>query len=227
MEPQQPIASAADPARTAPPAGPSSPRRRGRRRLAEGPALDRARLAQVLVAIARAEGLGAISMRRVAADLGVSSRLLYHHVRDKDEMLDILSDAITARNMPDLSGADWETRLRNVVAAARGAFADFPGVPASILGHVARPVSQPHALMVRNGVLRALADAGLSPEHVEISYVQFAVMLLGSLVMFETLDRSQGPLAIDRARLERSVDLGFDLLIFGIRRLIPGDFRPA
>jgi AcrR family transcriptional regulator len=76
----------------------------------------------VLLKIAREEGLAAMNMRRVAAELNVSSRLLYHYMRDKDEMIDIMSDAITAQNMPDLSSPDWETRLRNVVMAARRAY---------------------------------------------------------------------------------------------------------
>jgi AcrR family transcriptional regulator len=194
-------------------------RRRGRRRLDEGPALDREKIVAVLVAIAHAEGLDAINMRRVAADLGVSPRLLYHHVRDKDEMIDILSDAIVARNLPDLSPRNWETRLCNIIRAVRAAFADFPGVPAAVLAHAASTLKQPNALKVREGVLQALHDAGLSPENVEIAYVQFSVTLLGSLVLTENLDAEEGHLAIDRARVERGVDLGLELLMYGIRRL--------
>lgn len=200
-----------------------SPRRRGRRRLAEGPALDQARIIDALVNIARAEGLAAMNMRRVASELQVSPRLLYHYVRDKEEMIDILTDAITARSMPDLSHPNWETRLRNVAAAARNAYTDFPGVPATILSRTISRVSQPHALIVREGVLQALRDSGLSEENVEISYIQFSVILLGSLVMRENISRAgtAEAFAIDAARVERSIDLGLELLLFGIRRLIP------
>jgi TetR/AcrR family transcriptional regulator, tetracycline repressor protein len=196
-----------------------APRGRGRRRLDEGPALDLERLIETLLQVARAEGLGALNMRRVAAELDVSPRLLYRHVRDKEEMISILGDAITARNMPDLSPADWETRLRNIAKATRAAFADFPGVPATILAHAVNMPNRPHALRVRQGVLQALRDAGLSQEHVEISFVQFAVILLGSLVLIENLAADSESLAIDRARVEHSIDLGLDLLIFGIKQL--------
>jgi len=194
-------------------------RRRGRRRLVEGPALDRDRLVATLLKIARTEGLGAVNMRRVAAELSVSPRLLYHHVRDKGQMIDILSDAITARNMPDLSPRDWETRLRNVVKAARLAYVDYPGIPASILAHAVNKLHHPYASKIREGVLQALRDAGLSPEYVEISFVQFSVFLMGSLVLLENLDEQGDALAMTRARVEKSIDLGLDLLIFGIKRL--------
>src|SRR3546814_11509708 len=46
--------------------------RRGRRRLDEGPALDRQRLTANLIALARTEGVGAINMRREARELGVA-----------------------------------------------------------------------------------------------------------------------------------------------------------
>jgi TetR/AcrR family tetracycline transcriptional repressor len=195
--------------------------------LEEGPALDQSRIVEVIVKIAREEGLGAMNMRRVASELNVSPRLLYHYVRDKDEMIDILSDAITGRNMPDLSSPDWEVRLRNVAMSARIAYADFPGVPATILARTVSRLSHPHALQVREGVLQALRDAGLSQENVELSYVQFCIILFGSLVLKENLHPAAGPggFAIDPARAERSIDLGLDLLLFGIRRLAEGVAR--
>ncbi len=147
----------------------------------------------MLLKIAREEGLAAMNMRRVAAELNVSSRLLYHYMRDKDEMIDIMSDAITAQNMPDLSSPDWETRLRNVVMAARRAYGDFPGVPATILARIVSKLTQPHASQVREAVLQALRDAGLSQENVEIAHVQFSVMLFGSLVVKETLNDGGRP----------------------------------
>jgi len=188
-------------------------RRRGRRRLDEGPALDRDRMVATLLKIARNEGLGALNMRRVVAELGVSPRLIYHHVRDKGQMIDLLSDAITAGNMPDLSPLDWEARLRNVVRAARVAYVHFPGVPATILAHAVNKLSQPNASKVREGVLQVLRDAGLSAEHVEISFVQFSVFLMGSLVLMENLDAAGDVLAVTRARVEQSIDLGLDLLL--------------
>ena len=58
-----------------------------------------------------------------------------------------------------------------------------------------------------------MRDAGLSAEHVEISFVQFSVFLMGSLVLMENLDAAGDVLAVTRARVEQSIDLGLDLLL--------------
>src|SRR3546814_7236553 len=99
--------------------------RRGRRRLDEGPALDRQRLTATLIALARTEGVEALNMRRVARELGVSARLLYHHVRNMDEMVELIADEITGLAQPDLEHDDWEQRLRSVVTNARRAYQQF------------------------------------------------------------------------------------------------------
>jgi TetR/AcrR family tetracycline transcriptional repressor len=197
----------------------SSPRRRGRRRLDEGPALDRDRLITALLTIAEREGLAAINMRRVASDLGVSPRLIYHHVRDKEEMLVTLFDEILGRHRPDFAGLAWEETLRAVTATARQAYSRYPGVAAAILARAVNADVQPHAAVVRQAVRGALADAGLAPNQVDAVFVQFSVITLGNLVLLENLDRTDKELAITRDHIEESIETGLDLLISVIRRL--------
>lgn len=185
----------------------------------EGPALDRDRLVTALLTIAEREGLAAINMRRVASDLGVSPRLIYHHVRDKEEMLVTLFDEILARHMPRLDGQGWEETLRAVTAAARQAYSRYPGVAAAILARSVNARIQPHAAIVRDAVLRALRAAGLGPHQVDAVYVQFSVITLGNLVLLENLDHSAQELAVTREHIEESIKTGLDLLISVIRRL--------
>src|SRR5579859_5281534 len=201
----------------------SLPRRRGRRRLDEGPALDRDRLVTALLTIAEREGLAAINMRRVASDLGVSPRLIYHHVRDKEEMLVTLFDEILARHMPDLAGLDWEKTLRAVTATARRAYSRYPGVAAAILARAVNARVRPHAAIIRDAVMNALKEAGLGPDQVDAVYVQFSVITLGNLVLLENVDRGDKELAITREHIEESIETGLSLLISVIRRLASGD----
>jgi len=201
------------------------PRKRGRRRLEEGPALDRDRLITALLTIVEREGLAAINMRRLARDLDVSPRLIYHHVRDKETMLVTLFDEILARHMPTLDGLAWDDTLREVAATARRAYSRYPGVAAAILARSANATVQPHAAMIRAAVLRALAAAGLDRDQIEAAYVQFSVLVLGSLVLSENLTQSTRALAVARWRIEQSVELGLDLLLTGIRRLASQESR--
>lgn len=195
-----------------------SPRKRGRRRLDEGPALDRDRLIATLLTIVEREGLDAINMRRVARDLDVSPRLIYHHIRDKETMLVILFDEILARHMPVLEGLGWQETLREVAATARRAYSRYPGVAAEILARSANAVVQPHATLIREAVMRALAEAGLDKDQIEVTYIQFSVLVLGSLVLSENLTQSDKELAVARWRIEQSIELGLDLLLSGICR---------
>ena len=223
------------PTRTRPAATPSAPstrhaaadeaassgalRRRGRPRLDEGPVLDRQRLIQTLLDITRQEGLQALNMRRIASELGVSPRLLYRHARNKVEMIDMLTDAILADHLPDLSSPDWETRLRNIAYAVHQAYASFPGMAAEILARSASKIDQPHAVAVRQAVLDATAQAGLNREQSEITLIQFSVIVMGSLVLAEGIQGDKGKLVIRRARVEKSLALALELLLYGIRNL--------
>jgi len=187
--------------------------------LDEGPALDRDRMVTALLTIAEREGLAAINMRRVASDLGVSPRLIYHHVRDKEEMLVTLFDEILARHMPDFDGLNWEETLRAVTATARRAYSRYPGVAAAILARAVNASVQPHAAILREAVMGALRGAGLGSHQVDAVYVQFSVITLGNLVLLENLDRSDKELAITRDHIEESIETGLNLLISVIRRL--------
>jgi len=193
-------------------------RRRGRRRLEDGPALDRERLVAALLKLAHEEGASALNMRRVAVELEVSPRLLYLHVRDKEEMLELLGDAIIARNMPDLTERDWKARLRTLAASARKTFSHYPGLPAAILARSLNRADRPYTQTMRGAVFTALDDAGLAPDEAAEAYINFATLVLGSLVMVENIAQSSDALFVDRDHIERSLDKGIELLLFGIDR---------
>ena len=58
------------------------------------------------VALADAEGLAAVSMRRVAAELGVAAMTLYGHVPGKGELVDLMLDAVLGELYPDEQALD-------------------------------------------------------------------------------------------------------------------------
>ena len=85
--------------------------------------LNRERTLQVAMVIADDEGLDAVTMRRLARELGVEAASLYHHVNGKNEILDGLVDAVAAEIEPPAPSADWRTaitqRARNTRAVLR------------------------------------------------------------------------------------------------------------
>ncbi|MEU3348173.1 TetR/AcrR family transcriptional regulator [Streptomyces sp. NPDC006700] len=119
-----------------------------------------------IVAAARelvdAEGLAAVSTRRLAAGLGVSGPSLYNHFRTKDEILEAVADSVSAQ--VDLSmfedGRDWRTALRDWAVSYRAALRDHPNiVPVLARG----PGRRPAALRLADAVHGAMTDAGWPP----------------------------------------------------------------
>ncbi len=99
-------------------------------------------------------------MRAVAQHLGVSPMALYHHVRDKDDLLDGLVERLLAEiPLPD-PNLPGEERLYAMARSMRKAAARHPAVFPLLLR---RPVATDAAIGVRNTVYAALDDAGVPP----------------------------------------------------------------
>lgn len=92
-----------------------TPRRNGARVGESG--LTRDRVVQVAIAIADAQGAAALSMRAIAAGLGVSTMALYRHVPGKDELVVLMADAVFGEvELPAGASDGWRGRME---AAAR------------------------------------------------------------------------------------------------------------
>ncbi|WP_053226801.1 TetR/AcrR family transcriptional regulator [Solirubrobacter soli] len=86
----------------------------------ERPVLTRDAIVTKAVAIADAEGLEAVSIRRLAADLPARPMSLYNHIADKDELVGLMLDRIIDEGMiGDALSADWREAMRQVARAAR------------------------------------------------------------------------------------------------------------
>ncbi|MEV7415697.1 TetR/AcrR family transcriptional regulator C-terminal domain-containing protein [Streptomyces sp. NPDC089919] len=126
------------------------------------PLLSRERIVETAGALVDAEGLEAVSTRRLAAALGVSGPSLYNHFRNKDEILDAVADAVSAR--VDLSvfedGRDWRATLHDWAVSYRRALADHPNiVPVLARG----PGRRPAGLRLADAVYGAMTAAGWPP----------------------------------------------------------------
>ncbi|HEX3214228.1 MAG TPA: TetR/AcrR family transcriptional regulator [Actinomycetota bacterium] len=78
------------------------------------------------VALADAQGVEALSMRRIAQELGVVPMALYKHVANKDELLDGMVDVVVGEIDPPAGGTDWKAAMRRRVLSARGALLRHP-----------------------------------------------------------------------------------------------------
>lgn len=134
--------------------------------------LTRDRVIAAASRLADAEGLGVLTMRRLAGDLGVEAMSLYHHVTGKEQLLDGLVDAlmaeVTAAVARDVGADDdWRSSVRRRCLAARRVMVAHRWAPALLGSRVSVPPSvylhyeEILAVMVQGGLSYHLGHRGL------------------------------------------------------------------
>jgi TetR/AcrR family transcriptional regulator, tetracycline repressor protein len=131
-------------------------------------ALTRERVVAEALAVIAADGAGALSMRGLAARLGVVPGALYRHVRSKEQLWDLAADGVLAevdtRAGPDLS---WAEQVDVLARRLRAALEDHPGI-AGLLK--TRDPLGPHSLALAEAFLSALQRAGLSARATALAF---------------------------------------------------------
>jgi AcrR family transcriptional regulator len=91
--------------------------------------LSRDHVLRAAVALADEIGINALSMRKLAEDLGVVPMALYKHVTDKDKLLDGMVDIVVSEVEPPVSHIDWRSVVRRRILSARRALQRHPWAP--------------------------------------------------------------------------------------------------
>jgi AcrR family transcriptional regulator len=128
--------------------------------------LDVDRIVSAAVALADAEGLPAVSMRRVAGKLGVPAMTLYSHLPGKGELVDLMLDAVLGELYPDEqapTAGNWRARVETVARANRQLLLRHPWALA-----IGPPPPGPHRLRKHEIELRAMDGMGLSEEQMDL-----------------------------------------------------------
>ena len=138
------------------PEPPWSPPRR--RRPAKAP-LTRAAIVDAALRVVDREGAAALSMRRVAEELGTGPASLYWHVANKDALINLIVDRVAGEiHLPEPDPDRWQEQLRDWLLEVRKAFDRHPGVAALTLGRV--PVG-PNLVRFTEWTLSLLRGAGI------------------------------------------------------------------
>ncbi|NMR20697.1 TetR/AcrR family transcriptional regulator [Cellulomonas fimi] len=88
--------------------------------------LSRRRALETALAVADAEGLAAVSMRRLARELGVEAMSLYHHVASKDAILDGMVELVFGEMEHPPAGLDWKAAMLRRGASVRAVLTRHP-----------------------------------------------------------------------------------------------------
>jgi AcrR family transcriptional regulator len=145
-----------------PPRPPASRPTRPRPPQAPGPELTRERILHAAIAIADAEGLTAVSMRRLAAELGVGVMSLYRHVPGKDQLVLLMADAVFGEaRPPQPPPPGWRAQLELIARLQWAAARRHPWIARVV--SLTRPTPAPNAMAYTEGALRAVDGLGLAP----------------------------------------------------------------
>ncbi|MER5719348.1 TetR/AcrR family transcriptional regulator C-terminal domain-containing protein [Streptomyces sp. NPDC002132] len=128
--------------------------RRGRK-----PAYSREAITAAAVALADAEGLEAVTMRKVAAQVGAGVMSLYSYAPDKETLLNLMVDHVSGE-LPttDTPTGDWRADLKAVAHLQRTHMLRHPWLPAALS---TRRVPGPNTLAFLEHALAALRPTGL------------------------------------------------------------------
>jgi AcrR family transcriptional regulator len=135
------------------------------------------------VALADRDGIDRLSMRLLAADLGVEAMSLYNHVRNKDDLIDAMVEAVLAEIVRPAPGPDWREGLRARALSMRAAFLAHPWAPQLIVGRIN---VGPNMLALFDATIGCLVSAGV--DHARADHLCNA---MDSLIYgFHLLERS-------------------------------------
>jgi AcrR family transcriptional regulator len=125
------------------------------------PAFSRAQMTRAAIRVADAEGLEAMSMRRIAAEIGAGTMSLYRYISGKDDLIDLMLDEVALEYLPGdtpLTG-DWRTDLRRLAVNSRATMLRHPWMASLSL---IRRTGGPNRIALTEKALRIVDGLGLS-----------------------------------------------------------------
>jgi AcrR family transcriptional regulator len=121
--------------------------------------LHRDQIVDVALRIVTAEGIDAVSMRRIAQELGTGQSSLYAHVANKDELLELMIDRVIGEmEMPVPDPDRWQEQIVESALAAHRVWTRHPGIARAALANI--PVG-PNSLDYSEAMLAILRAGGV------------------------------------------------------------------
>ncbi|PRY45117.1 TetR/AcrR family transcriptional regulator C-terminal domain-containing protein [Umezawaea tangerina] len=140
--------------------------------------LSRARVVTAALALVERHGVEALSMRKLAAELGVEAMSLYNHVKNKDDVLDAIAEVVFADIALPAPTADWRTDALALAHAFRAAALAHPRTASLSL---TRQLGYP-ALPVTEAALALMTRAGHDPEQAVHASRALLAYVIGTLL---------------------------------------------
>jgi AcrR family transcriptional regulator len=205
--------------------------------------LSRERVLRTAIVLADREGIGSLTMRRLAQELGIEAMSLYHYVRGKDDILAGMVDLVTSEiPMPDPAG-DWKGAIRQTALTEFEILSAHPWAASTILS--VKQASEPR-IRYMDWILGTLRQAGFSEDVTDLGYhaleshvMGFTLWVVGMNLgtqeelaatatrFLQTFPQEEYPYLVEhihhhlkpRPEGEGSFAFGLDLILDGLERI--------
>ncbi len=140
------------------------------------PPLSRSRIVRAALGLVDEKGLAALTMRALATELEVSPMALYNHVRDKDELVDLMVDLMLGEVDTSVTEGDWLTQLRALVCSYHQALAAHHELARA---YSVRVRIGPYGLLLMERTVALLLEAGFSPSEASDAFFVLFIYTAG------------------------------------------------
>lgn len=154
------------------------------------PPLSRARIVRAALGLVDEKGLAALTMRALATELEVSPMALYNHVKDKDELVDLMVDLMLGEVDTSATEGDWLTQLRAVARSYHQALAAHQQLARVYSGRIR---IGPHGLLLIERTIALLLEGGFAPSEASDAFFALFTYTAGFQQMGQIAPLREGP----------------------------------
>jgi TetR/AcrR family transcriptional regulator, tetracycline repressor protein len=200
-----------------------SPNTSDLQRPSRGP-LSRDQIIEAAITAIRAGRYEEMTIRSLASDLGVAPMTLYRHIRDRDDLLDEVTDHLLSLSWrPTTTSKNWQGWITDAVTRFRTLLVTYPAVLHVYLSH---PVTSTAALDRMHSMLAVLRGAGFSEDDARRTYAALHTYTIGfsaleaSRSRYQSTNEATGVTAKFLASFTTTeqFEIGLQLLISGANR---------
>lgn len=159
------------------------------------PSLSVEQVVRTAIAVADADGLDGLSMRRVADELSVGTMSLYRYVPGKSELVDLMVDVVQAELPTDTEPGGPQTWRDGLTKVGRAEYALYKRHPWLLRISQARPLFGPHSMAAYDAALRTVDGLGLTVHEMASMAAAVSCYVQGTAritVEFDTAARRSG-----------------------------------
>ncbi|QIQ03947.1 TetR/AcrR family transcriptional regulator [Streptomyces liangshanensis] len=145
----------------------------------EQPALSRGQIVAAAMELLDADGIDALSMRKLGTRLSAGATSMYSHVANKDELVELVVDEVYGEiEVPAGHAADWRAAAGGCAHSLRSAFLRHPWI-VSVLGEVGVAHLGPNMMRLSEGLLTVFEEAGFSLEGADLAVNTLTAYVVG------------------------------------------------